>query len=71
MRLSHDQRVAIITLRNEGWSYRKLALRFHVRKATVIAQHEKYSLTGSVDDLHGRGRKKHSTIVERIVSYLD
>lgn len=55
-----NQRVAIIT-RNKGRSYRNLTERFDVNKATMIALRQKHSQTGSVDDLAGRGRIRHST----------
>lgn len=61
MRLAHDQRVQIVTLREEGLSFQALADRFNVRKATIIALMQKYTRTGSVDDLPGRGRHRMST----------
>ena len=48
MVLTHDQRIQIVTLRREDYSYSDLAQRFNVQRATIIKKHDD---TGSTDDL--------------------
>lgn len=67
-RLSHDQRVQIITLVDEGYTYAQLAQRFNCRKATVVDLVRKFRQTNSVEDLPKSGRRRAST--ERQDRYL-
>jgi transposase len=66
MVLTHDERVQIITLQQEGYTYSNLALRFNVRKATITDLISKFRRTGSTDDLPGRGR--HRALVRLVVT---
>lgn len=59
--LSHDERLQICMLHAEGWSYTKLAERFHVGRCTIIRICTKERNTGSVDDKPRSGRPKRST----------
>ena len=71
MPLTHDQRVQVVTLQEQGWTYRHLATLFHVRPATISDLVAKYRRTGSVDDLPRTGRPRASTIrQDRVLTRL-
>ena len=61
MKLTEHQRVQIITLRQEGYSYGALGTRFGVRKATIIDLIKKHEATSSVQDLPRSGRPRISS----------
>ena len=61
MRLTHNQRIEIVTLQEEGYTYRQLAEHFNVRPATISELIIKYRRTGSEDDQPRPGRHRIST----------
>lgn len=64
-RLSHDERVRIVTLRNDaGWTLEQLADHFNVHKRSVQRLLEKHRTTESVDDRPHARRPRVSTVRE-------
>ena len=57
-RLTHDQRMQIVTLSQEGVNNSEISRRFDVRRGTIINLLKKYAETGSVDDKRRSGRPK-------------
>ena len=60
-RLSHDQRVTVMTLRGEGYSVEQLRQRFNVSRSTIQRLLCRERETGRVDDRPRSGRPRVST----------
>jgi transposase len=63
-RLTHDQRIQLITLRTEGVSVPALMQRFHISRSAVQRLCKKHREHQLVDDLKRSGRPKISTARE-------
>ena len=61
-RMSPEQRIEAVVLKNHGQSYQQIAVHLGVSRLAIINLVKKHRNTGSVKDLTGRGRKRSTTI---------
>ena len=60
-RLSHDDRIKIVVLREEGYSLAEIASRIKTSRSCVSKTLSRLRETGSVDDRRRSGRPKISS----------
>ena len=58
MRVSHDQRIKMIVLREEGYSLQEIATKLKCNRSTVSRTIARQKETGTVDDRRRSGRPK-------------
>ena len=61
-RMSLEQRVKAVVLKEQGQSYSQIAKQLAVSRLSIIKVVRKHRDTRSVVDKHGRGRKRSTTI---------
>ena len=63
-RLTMEQRMEMVSMKEQGSSYTELAQMFQVTRRTVIQLVKKHRSTSSVQDIHRSGRKRSTTVRE-------